>query len=509
MITNHSYLDNPTFRGMRQSLMHTFDDIYILDLHGNSLKKEVCPDGSPDNNVFDIRQGVAIAFFVKRGGKKKADAVVQHHELHGTREAKNRWLTTHDRKKTKWKKLKPASPFYLFQPRDETHAASYATFPSVQDIFPLNGAGMTTARDGFVIDFEKSSLLNRVRQFKHSKCTDAALHKLFQISRKKGWNIGRAQKSLQQLANSELTDRVVQVLYRPFDVRFIFYDDSLVWRTVKQIMRHMLAGENLALLLPKRVEHVGSWQHAFATDAITDHVAVSLKTIDYHFPLYLYTDTRDAEKPQTGRSRGTTMMLFEPEARYGAKKPNLNPTIVSALANAYGKEPTPEDIFYYTYAVLYAPAYRKKYAEFLRMDFPRIPFTADKKLFAKLAKLGEKLAGLHLLKSPDLDPPVCRFEGDGDGRIGKDRRNGLRYDADERRVYINAAQYFAPVPEAVWKYQIGGYQVCGKWLKDRRERTLAYDDIRNCRIVSALAHTIEIQEEIDGLYAGVEENDKA
>jgi len=184
-----------------------------------------------------------------------------------------------------------------------------------------------------------------------------------------------------------------------------------------------------------------------------------------------------------------------------------NPEEARQLAAAYGKTPTPEDSFYYVYAVLYAPAYRTKYAEFLKSDFPRIPFTADAKLFKKLATLGEKLVGLHLLKSRDLDPPACRFEGEGNNRVEKDRKTGLRYDADKKRVWINATQHFAPVPEAVWTYQIGGYQVCEKWLKDRKERRLELDDIRTyCRIVTALGRTIGLQAEIDALYPSAEED---
>ena len=167
--------------------------------------------------------------------------------------------------------------------------------------------------------------------------------------------------------------------------------------------------------------------------------------------------------------------------------------------------PTPEEIFHYVYAVLYAPAYREKYAEFLRMDFPRVPFTADAELFQKLAALGARLTALHLLKSPELDPPACRFEGEGDSRIAKGRKAGLRYEPGEQRVYINATQYFAPVPEAVWTYQVGGYQVCEKWLKDRQERRLEVDDIRTyCRIVTALKLTLGIQQEINALYPQAE-----
>ncbi|MCX7792357.1 MAG: hypothetical protein N2378_17110 [Chloroflexaceae bacterium] len=212
--------------------------------------------------------------------------------------------------------------------------------------------------------------------------------------------------------------------------------------------------------------------------------------MDYHFPLYLYpeADRRD---------------LFS-HLESAERRPNLNEQVVAALAAAHGRQPSPEVIFNYVYAVLYAPTYRAKYAEFLRLDFPRIPLAADRDVFDALAALGGRLVSLHLLRSPELDPPLARFEGAGDGRVAKGK--GLRYEAAAQRVYINATQYFAPVPPDVWAYQIGGYQVCHKWLKDRAERQLSLEEVRTyCRIVTALAHTIAIQGEIDALYARAEE----
>lgn len=504
MITNHGYLDNPTFRGMRQSLMHTFDDIYVLDLHGNSLKKETCPDGSPDKNVFDIRQGVVIAFFVKKGGKTKPDAVVRHAELFGLREAKYDWLSVHDKQKTEWQTLQPKTPYYFFVPRNEDAVELYQSFLSVGEIFPVNVTGIVTARDSFVLDFDKSALLRRMGQFRDLSLTDEFVRYGYKLKDTRGWKLAARRKDLAKL--EDWRDYVVPCLYRPFDTRSLYYHPYMVDWGRPDVMRHMLAGENLALILPRRVEYMGSWQHALATDALSDHVAVSLKTIDYHFPLFLYSEPARSKQTEPRPGRYVPLMLFEPQVIYGGKKPNLDQNLVIALTTAYGEAPTPEDIFHYIYAVLYAPTYRTKYAEFLKSDFPRIPFTADAKLFEKLAALGEKLVALHLLKSPELDPPACRFEGIGDNRVEKDRKTGLRYDAREERVYINAEQYFAPAPEAVWTYQIGGYQVCEKWLKDRRERRLDLDEIRTyCRIVTALGRTIDLQKEIDALYPEVEE----
>lgn len=488
MITNHSYLDNPTFRGMRQSLMRTFDEIYILDLHGNALKKETCPDGSPDKNVFDIRQGVAIAFFIKRGGKTKAEAVVRHAQLYGPREVKYDWLNTHDLETTDWQQLRPSSPFYLFIPRDEKYLSRYLSFASIAAVFVKFNSGIIAGRDRLAVHFTADELWRTLVAF--SKMQPELARQAFALGKDaRDWSVVRAQEDLRDAGLDR--DRLVRLTYRPFDTRWTYNTGKnkgfLRW-LYPEFMRHMLAGDNLALVAPK--QHKDEFG-ALATDTIGAHKSVAAYDINYYFPLYLYP-TIDQQD----------LFVYHETSE---RKPNLNPSFVAALTAAYGTAPTPEDFFNYIYAVLYAPAYRTKYAEFLRMDFPRIPFTADAKLFRMLATLGEKLVALHLLKSPELDPPACRFEGEGDGRVCKDRKNGLRYDAAEERVYINSAQHFAPVPDSVWNYQVGGYQVCEKWLKDRKERRLELDDIRTyCRIVTALARTIELQQQIDAFYSEAE-----
>jgi len=488
MITNHSYLDNPTFRGMRQSLMRTFDDIYVLDLHGNSLKKETCLDGSPDQNVFDIRQGVAIAFFIKRGGTQKNDAAVRHADVRGTREPKYTWLNDHDLKHTNWVELKPGSPFYVFVPRDNALEAGYHRFFSVPELFPVNSVGIVTARDGLTIHWSPDEVWKTVTVF--SRMDPELARQGYMLGKDaRDWKVTLAQKDL--LDSGPTRESVVPLLYRPFDVRHTYYTGrsrGFICMPRPEVMRHMLAGENVALITPR--QHKDEFG-ALTTDAIGAHKSVAAYDINYYFPLYLYPSA----------DRDDLFAHHEPSER----KPNLNPKLVAALSEAYGRKPSPEEIFHYVYAVLYAPAYRQKYAEFLRSDFPRVPFTADARLFQKLAALGARLTALHLLKSPELDPPSCRFEGQGDSRIDKGKKAGLRYEPGEQRVYINATQYFAPVPEAVWTYQVGGYQVCEKWLKDRQERRLEVDDIRTyCRIVTALKLTLGIQQEINALYPQAE-----
>lgn len=493
MITNHSYLDNPTFRGMRQSLMHTFDDIYILDLHGNSLKKETAPDGSPDKNVFDIRQGVAIAFFVKRGAKKKRDAILHHAERYGTRESKYDYLDDHDLGSTEWKQITPRSPFYIFIPRDDALEAEYLRFVSVPEIFTVNSVGIVTARDRLTIRWSEQEAWDTVRAF--SRMDEELARQAYELGKDaRDWKVTLAQQDL--LSSGPTRENVVPILYRPFDVRHTYYTGrsrGFLCMPRSEVMQHMLAGENLALMTPKRVEHVGSWQHAFISDTISGHVAVSLKTIDYIFPLYIYP-TAD---------RNDLFAQLEPTER----QPNLNPNLIAALESVHGSEPSPEAIFHYIYAILHAPTYREKYAESLRIDFPRVPFIADKSLFTKIASLGKRLSDLHLLTSSELDPPVCRFEGEGDAMVARTKTQGFYYAPDECRMYINKTHYFGPIPPEIHAYRIGGYQVCDKWLKDRKERRLDLDGIRTyCQMVTAIGITLEIQQELDILYNDTEKN---
>lgn len=498
-ITNHSYLDNPTFRGMRQSLMDSFNEIYILDLHGNSLKKEKCPDGSKDENVFDIQQGVAVALFIKKREEKK-ECKVFHSEIWGLRENKNDWLLENDVKTTNWQKVSPKSEFYLFIPRDERRLERYEKYPKVADIFPLNGVGMTTARDSFVIDRDKNTLLNRIRLFKNSKYSDDDLHTFFQINRKKGWSIRKAWNMLQSISDSDLNKFVLPVVYRPFDVQWIFYHDSVVWRTVKRVMHHMMQ-ENLALCIGRAGQVVGlekPWNIVFCSDCIEDF-NLFYRGGNVNLPLYIYQDTDNSPNHVRGTNR-TMMMIFEPAEAYRPKKPNINQAFLDFLTKTYAKMAKPEKIFYYIYAVLYSNIYRIKYAEFLKIDFPRVPFTKDYEIFSKMGEYGKRLVGLHLLKSVEIDQPIAKFQGKGDERVEK-----LRYDEKEKRTYINESQYFEGITEEVWQYQIGGYQVCNKWLKDRKKKLLSLDDIKHyCKIVTSIQKTIEVQKAIDDIYPEVE-----
>jgi hypothetical protein len=525
-ITNHSYLDNPTFRGMRQSLMNSFDEIYVLDLHGNSLKKEKCPDGSKDENVFDIQQGVAIALFVKIKDKeeepihplfrpspqldvftpkekeKKKKAVkkkcrVHHADVWGLREQKYEWLEGHELKNTKWQKLKLKSEFYLFIPRDESGLKLYERSPKINEIFPVNSVGVVTSRDSFVIDPDPKALKRRIRMFCDESLPDELIRQTFNLKDKSSWKLKNARENLRRDDNWK--EDIQKILYRPFDVQWILYHDQVIERTRKEVMQHMKQANIGLITLRKGLpNYLYTW--AFVSDILVGHGVFynGNQSTEYLFPLYLYSEGSSPNKARG--TNPTIMMVFEPTEPYRTKKPNLNPALVESLKKAYGKTPTPEEIFCYIYAVLYSNIYRTQYAEFLKTDFPRAPFTSDYKLFQKTSKLGQQLVELHLLHSEDLNRTPLKLQGKGSGKVDKPQ-----FDAERRRVFINPDQYFEKVEKQTWEYHIGGYQVCDKWLKDRKGRALSLDDIRRySKIVTAIAKTIAIQKEIDKIYPEVE-----
>jgi len=481
-ITNHSYLDNPTFRGMRQSLMRSFNEIYILDLHGNSLKKEICPDGLPDENVFDIRQGVAIAFFIKKKSPKESCSV-HHSELWGSREKKYDWLRKNDIETTDWVEISPKTGFYLFVPRDETLIEAYESNPKITDIFKLNSVGIVTARDNLTIHWSLDDAWTTVSTF--SKMDKELARQAYNLGKDSNdWKVEWAQKDL--LESGLDKNKIVPILYRPFDLRYTYYtgkSGGFICRPRPEVMQHML-NNNIGLVTVRQVAE-GIFNHGLITDSIIEsRITLSNKGIGFLFPLYVCQNS-DRES------------LFDKERNDDVKLPNIASTILEKFRSHFGIQIKPEEIFHYIYAVLYSNIYRSRYAEFLKMDFPRIPFTSDVGLFQQMADLGRRLADLHLLRAKELETPLARFQGHGNGRVEK-----VIY--KEGRVYINQSQYFEPVPLEVWSYQIGGYQVCSKWLKDRKGRILSLDEIKKyCQIVTALKITIDVQEQIDDLYPSI------
>lgn len=495
LITNRSYIENITFPGMRESLVRSFDEIFILDLHGDLLRREVLDDGTRDENVFDITKGVAIILASKTKENPKP-ATVWYAEIKGSRDFKYEFLRSHDLKNVKWLKLSPTSPDYVFVPRKGKYKSRYDSYPAIDLIFPINLGGVKTHRDHFVIDQSKNSLLQRIKIFIDHSLDDEFVRASLKLEDTGSWKLSVARNSMRDVEISEWTQTI---LYRPFDKQFIFYHDSVVDRSRRELVQHMLT-DNISLNAMRQVALSESYTHFFVSDCMVDARAFfSTQGIIQQFPLYLYPGLA-----KNKRSKGLTMMLFEPEVQYGSKDmiPNLAAKLIECLEAAFKNLPTPEDIFHYIYAVLYSNAYRKKYAEFLKTDFPRVPFTKDSKLFQKVAQKGAQLVDLHLLKSTKLAKPIAKCEGSGDMQVVK-----VSYDTKKARVYINSDKYFSGVPEEVWEYHIGGYQVCEKWLKDRKGRMLSSEEITTyAKVVTAIAETIKIQGSLDSLFKEIESN---
>ncbi|OHY35542.1 type ISP restriction/modification enzyme [Cylindrospermopsis raciborskii] len=471
-ISNHGFLDNPTFRGMRQHLIDSFNGIYIYDLHGNSKKKESDIDGGKDENVFDIQQGVTISLAIKA-----EDKYINHSHLYGLREYKYNTLTENTVNTTKFSEVKPKSEFYLLIPQNTDLFTEYEQFLKITDIMTVNGVGITTARDHVVIDFEKEPILDRATIFRDSKNLDEEVCHQLNIPLKKGWNLQKARESIKKEDN--LKEHIKPVLYRPFDNRYIFYHDSLVWRTVKKVMKNILFSENLALITCRQQSQKNCWNLCSVSTEIIESCVISNKTkeINYLLPLYLYPDTN------------------QPQELQQKKRPNFSEEFLKKIEINLGYLPTPETIFYYIYAIFHSPTYRTRYAEFLKIDFPRVPLTRNNNLFCQLAECGEQLVALHLMKSPKLNNLITQFTPNGGNQI---------VDAGHPKYTQNAVvinkkgDKFVGVPEEVWNFYIGGYQVCQKWLKDRKGRTLTDDDIQHYqRVVIALQQTIKLMRSID------------
>ena len=491
-VTNHSYLDNPTFRGMRMSLMDTFDDIFLLDLHGNSKKKERAPDGGGDENVFDIQQGVAIGLFVKRTDGSDGPARVFHADLWGKRElgqdgSKYGWLAANDVSTTGWQQLSPRQPQYLFIPRDDALADEYEAAWYIPNVFSPNGdpaPGIVTTHDQFAISWNRDEAASKVERLLATTSEEDA-RTIWRLCLQDQWQYSRAKR---ELADGSWRDRIEPILYRPFDVRATVFDRNVAVHRRNRVMRHMLAGPNVGLATTRATEITGGWEHVFVSKSLIQHHTVSLKEVNYLFPLYTYPT--------------------EEQERVGLKRqPNLNTGFVEALGSSLGLEFIsdgpgdlrtsfgPDDVFHYIYAVLHSPEYRRRYADFLKSDFPRVPLTGDRSLFAALVELRQARTSLHLMESEGDDSPAYP-------KVGDNRVDRVHYtppsDGSPGRVFINRDQYFEGVTPETWKFTIGGYRPAEKWLKDRKDRTLSYADITDYRrICSVLAETPRVMARID------------
>lgn len=476
-VTNHGYLENPTFRGVRRALMKSFDSIYALDLHGNSKKSARAPGATRDENVFDIQQGIAISIFVRRSSRdadQSRAAKVYHADLRGPRADKYHWLAAHDITTTIWTHLEPMKLFYLFAPRNAERGAEYERGWPITAIMPVSSLGILTKRDALAVGFTEPELLQKIATFADPALSDAECAAQFGVPLcdKDTWNIARARTAVRNKISASISRPVA---YRPLDTRFVYYDESLVARRNTRVMQHM-EQPNRALVLGRQSEATGAaiWDVLFAVSTMADQ-NIFRRGGGAVFPLYCYTASL----------RSSNLSSAFIEALGDALAMRFVSDGKGDLRTTFG----PEDVFDYLYAILHASHYRSRYADFLKIDFPRVPLPENSDQFRALCPLGARLAALHTMEQPGNALPAYPIMGDSHvDRIAY--RDG--------RVYINATQYFDNMSLDVWVYHIGGYQICHKWLKDRKGQMLSYDEIKHYRqIVAILTETIAVIEQID------------
>lgn len=447
-ISNNGFLDNPTFRGMRYSLMQSFDKIYILNLHGDTRKKEKAPDGSKDDNVFDIMQGVSINIFIKQNSKTK-NTKIYYHDLYGKRKDKYEFLYENDLNSIKWTLVKNNEPFYLFLPQNNDLLEEYNKGISVKDIFMLSSVGIASSKDAILISTNNKKLEQQVYNF----------------------------------YNEFDKKNIKEIAYRPFDMQKIYYDIKKVERPRIDIMEHFLGYENIGLIYD-RGTNLKEISNLFISSKVIDKHLVGANS--YVSPLYLYPTTRSKKFLKKENPNFN-------EENFTSKIENFKESFRTFIDELYKAKFSPEDILGYIYAVLFHKFYREKYLDFLKTDFPKIPFTKDKNTFKNLSKLGLKLINLHLLKNDELDFNVGEA-------LFKDIKNKnfkiqkIKYNKNTKELFINESLYFSKVSLEIYEFKIGGYAVLDKYLKSHKEEDIDHNHFT--LIIQTLNETLKIQDEI-------------
>ena len=478
-ISNNSFIDGVTHRQMRNHLLKTFDKIYILNLHGSAKKNEVAPDGSKDENVFDIQQGVSINLFIKTNKKEKMGEVF-YADFYGIRYEKYESLLRNSIKTVSWKKLDYREPYYFFVPKDFLLYDVYQKYFSINELFQKVNNGIKTDRDSLFIGFDKNVLSKRMQILLSDNIPPSFIREYRVID-------SGSYKITQKIRGLKYNSKYISpIQYRPFDYRFTYYDPKIISRPAQKVMPSILKGS--IALLSCRQQSTFDFQHILVTNILSEVCTVSLQTKEttYVFPLYTYLDSSEQTTIDNKNSRF----------------PNLNFEIVNKIAENLKLKFTfekienkntfaPIDIFDYIYAILHSPSFREKYKEFLKIDFPRIPFPKNTKIFWHLVKLGSELRTIHLLENPIVRKYVTSYPVSGSNIVEKPEYK-------DGKVFINKEQYFDKVSEIAWSFYIGGYQPAQKWLKYRKGKELSVEDIFHYqKIIVALTETDRIMREID------------
>lgn len=466
-INNNNYIDAPTFRGMRNHLLKQFDKIFIINLHGSAKKKEVAEDGTPDENIFGIEQGVCINIFVKFS-KSKKPAEIKTIDVLGSKSAKFKFLNENELAKVKWTNLKPATPNYDFVPRDYVKMAKYEKGVQISELFNLYSSGIISANDKVNFSMTPASTEKIIKDFQEESLP--FVREKYALKKDtKSWDLARAVEDVKSPKKRVGANRVIEVNYRPFDTRYTYYTGKpmgIMNSPRYPVIEHFLNNENIGLSVCRQFKTGEKFTHVLIHDHPIESGYISNRTSEtgYMFPLYIYNGD-------------------------GTRSANFKPEHLNSFSSALTKKPTPEQVLDYIYAVLYSPRYRDRYSEFLKTDFPRIPAPQDDELFKKLAQYGERLRKLHLASS--ATKPATTFPIAGSNDVEE-----IKY--EDESIWINKDQYFGGVPRKIWDFQIGGYQPAQKWLKDRKGGNLSNDELVHYqRILTVLMETNRVMQEID------------
>ena len=485
-ISNNSFIDGITHRQMRKMLMETFDEIYILDLHGSQKKGETSQ--KDDENVFDITLGVSVNIFVKKkqsailsevrtGEVEGSLAKVYHYELFGKRFEKYAFLAKTSFSDIPWKELSLQAPQYFFVPKDFSKKKDYEKNFNIVDLMQIKNSGVKTDRDPLFYDFDRVVLEERIKKLLSKKQLDSLFVEKFRVKDSSSY------KLTHKMMNVEFDKgKIIKGDYRVFDRIYLYYDEKLISRPAYAVAKHLINKDNISLVTCRQLSTF-DFQHVFVSSLMSDLNSISLQSKEqsYVFPLYLYPTEGEEKLGET-------------------RKPNLDEKIWSKIDKSAKLKTTPEQVFDYIYGVLHTPSYREKYKEFLKIDFPRIPYPENKEDFERIVSIGNKLRKLHLME--EIPPQKTSFGIEGDNAVTDikfekevpDQAGNDNYG----KVFINKQQYFANVPELAWNFYIGGYQPAQKWLKDRKNRTLTYDDISHYRkIIAILIETHKLMQKLD------------
>lgn len=481
-ICPHGFIDNPTFRGMRWNLATYYDKIYILDLHGNAKKKEVCPDGSKDENVFDIQQGVCIVLMIHKSSRKSRLAQIFHSDLFGARDFKYQKLNKMFLGDIEWKQVNCSEPFFLFKPTNES-ASNFECY-DISKLFMESVMGFQTHRDEFAVAFEKETIQSRLRDMENSTLDDDTIKNKYNLKDNRDWQIHKARNRIIQTSEEQRSNRLTQCQYRLFDKRWCYLDEGFMDYPRSNVFCHVSNRDNVVFGVGRQGLAVGDIEWCLA---------------------YISHYAFDANIFRRGGITSSPLYLYRNDLSGKTRVPNLEMDIVRNFEKITSLSFTEEkidedgtfapiDVIDYTYAILYSHKYRSMFSDQLKIDYPKIPYPIDAEYFWKMVDFGKSLRNIHTMDEiPDTNSVV--FVGTGDNAVEK-------YQLKNGRVFINSKQYFEQnnpsITEAVWNYTIGGNQPLQKWLKDRKGLKLSNKDVQHYKgIIAAIEKTMELMDRID------------